>query len=89
MVTTGAITNRIDRLESRGLVARATADDRRKVIVRLTGGGLRLVDDIVESHLEAEREILSALSDRNRQELARLLSATLMALGDTATPGSD
>ena len=37
MVTTGAITNRIDRLAERGLVARdADADDRRKVLVRLT-----------------------------------------------------
>ena len=89
MVTTGAITNRIDRLEARGLVARATAEDRRKVIVRLTPGGLRLVDDIVETHLEVEREILSVLSDRNRQELARLLSATLVTLGDTASTGTD
>src|SRR5512138_19437 len=32
MVTTGAITNRIDRLEARGLVERARTDDRRKVI---------------------------------------------------------
>lgn len=34
MVTTGAFTNRIDRLEQRGLVERATSEDRRKVIVR-------------------------------------------------------
>ena len=40
MVTTGAITNRIDRLEQRGLVERASAEDRRKVIVRLTKAGL-------------------------------------------------
>ena len=36
MVTTGAITNRIDRLEERGLVERDRTDDRRKVVVRLT-----------------------------------------------------
>ena len=36
MVTTGAITNRIDRLEARGLVERTRTDDRRKVVVRLT-----------------------------------------------------
>ncbi len=39
MVTTGAITNRIDRLEARGLVERTRTDDRRKVIVRLTARG--------------------------------------------------
>lgn len=84
MVTTGAIINRVDRLEARGLVARASADDRRKVIVRLTPDGLKLVDDIVGTHLEAECDIVSALTDRNRRELARLLSATLVALGDSA-----
>src|SRR5215204_3059864 len=45
MVTTGAITNRIDRLEERGLVERVSAADRRKVIVRLTPAGLRLVEE--------------------------------------------
>ena len=45
MVTTGAMTNRIDRLEQRGLVARTRTDDRRKVVVRLTPEGLALVDD--------------------------------------------
>src|SRR4029453_370628 len=42
MVTTGAITNRIDRLVERGLVERAAAADRRKVIVRLTPAGVAL-----------------------------------------------
>ncbi len=46
MVTTGAITNRVDRLEERGLVERHTTDDRRKVIVRLTDKGLDLVDSV-------------------------------------------
>ena len=41
MVTTGAITNRIDRLEQRGFVERDTAQDRRKVIVRLTAQACR------------------------------------------------
>jgi len=82
MVTTGAITNRIDRLEERGLVERARADDRRKVIVRLTRRGLDLVDEVVASHLATERAILAALSERQRHELARLLRTTLLALGD-------
>ena len=84
MVTTGAITNRIDRLESRGLVERARTSDRRKVIVRLTAQGLRLVEDVVDSHLAAEDEILAPLSVRQRDELARLLRTTLLGLGDQA-----
>jgi DNA-binding MarR family transcriptional regulator len=86
MVTTGAITNRIDRLEQRGLVERARTRDRRKVLVRLTAQGLDLVDDVVGSHMATEREILSALSSRQQQELARLLRATLIGLGDRAEP---
>jgi DNA-binding MarR family transcriptional regulator len=84
MVTTGAITNRIDRLEQRGLVERASADDRRKVIVRLTPQGLDLVDDVVAGHMATERDILAALSPRQQRELARLLRTVLLSLGDRA-----
>ncbi|HMK12281.1 MAG TPA: MarR family transcriptional regulator [Acidimicrobiales bacterium] len=82
MVTTGAITNRVDRLEQRGLVERASAEDRRKVIVRLTGRGLALVDDVATTHLEVEREILAPLSARQQRDLALLLRAVLLGLGD-------
>lgn len=88
MVTTGAITNRIDRLERRGLVERARTSDRRKVIVRLTSQGRELVDDIVEVHMETEREILAPLSPRQRAELIKLLRTTLLGLGDRADDGA-
>ncbi|MGH9246444.1 MAG: MarR family winged helix-turn-helix transcriptional regulator [Acidimicrobiales bacterium] len=84
MVTTGAITNRIDRLEQRSLVERARTDDRRKVIVRLTKQGLDLVEEVLPSHLATEREILAALTPRQQHELARLLRTTLLTLGDRA-----
>lgn len=89
MVTTGAITNRIDRLEERGLVERARTSDRRKVIVRLTAPGFGLVEEVVDSHLATEREILSALSPRQQHELARLLRTTLLTLGDRAEPARE
>lgn len=82
MVTTGAVTNRIDRLEQRGFVERASTEDRRKVIVRLTQRGLDLVDELVVGHMSVEREILAALSDRQQLELANALRTTLLALGD-------
>lgn len=83
MITTGAMTNRIDRLEERGLVERDTApDDRRKVVVRLTSVGLELVDDIAPGHLETEREILSALSPRQQEDLVAHLRRLLVGLGD-------
>lgn len=82
MVTTGAITNRIDRLEARGLVARVADSDRRKVIVQLTSEGKELVDRVIEAHTAFEAELLSALSARQRQDLANLLRTTLLSLGD-------
>ncbi len=82
MVTTGAITNRIDRLEERGLVERRATDDRRKVIVGLTKKGLALVERVVDGHLATEQELLSGLSARQRHELAQLLRTVLISLGD-------
>jgi DNA-binding MarR family transcriptional regulator len=87
MVTTGAITHRIDRLAERGLVERVGTDDRRKVIVRLTKPGLDLVEEVVATHMATEREILAALSPRQQRDLARLLRATLLHLGDYADTG--
>lgn len=83
MVTTGAMTNRIDRLEQRGLVKRVAAQDRRKVIVRLTSDGLVLVDEVVATHMETEHEIMAGLSPRQRADMARNLRAVLLGLGDT------
>jgi DNA-binding MarR family transcriptional regulator len=82
MVTTGAVTNRIDRLEQRGLVERATSSDRRKVMVRLTEHGLDTVDEVVTAHMATERELLGSLSLRQEHDLATMLRAMLLALGD-------
>jgi DNA-binding MarR family transcriptional regulator len=84
MVTTGAITNRIDRLEQRELVERASTGDRRKVIVRLTKQGFDLVEAVVDGHMATEREILACLSARQRRDLAHLLRSLLLHLGDRA-----
>jgi DNA-binding MarR family transcriptional regulator len=91
MVTTGAITNRIDRLEQRGLVERAASTDRRKVVVRLTKQGIEKVDTVVAAHMATEETILGSLSQRQRNELAGLLRTVLIDLGDHAPvdgPGS-
>jgi DNA-binding MarR family transcriptional regulator len=87
MVTTGAITNRIDRLEARDLVERARAEDRRRVIVRLTASGVDAVESVVRSHLSTEREMLAALSSAEQIELAGTLRRLLIAIGDAADPG--
>lgn len=82
MVTTGAITHRIDRLAERGLVERVAAADRRKVVVRLTPDGLALVDEVVAAHAATEDRILAALAPGERTALAGLLRTLLLELGD-------
>ena len=62
MVTTGAISKRIDRLESAGLVARRVSDtDGRGRVVGLTGEGRDLIDDAFATHLRNERRLLDEL----------------------------
>ena len=83
MVTTGAMTNRIDRLEARGYVRRvADPSDRRVVLVRLTPEGRELVDRAAEAHYQLERELLRSLSPRQRETLTRTLRSLLVDLGD-------
>ncbi len=74
MVTSGTMTNRIDRLTERGFVERSPApDDRRGVLVGLTGAGKRAVDGAFETLLASERDLLAELSHAERGELAGLL----------------
>lgn len=74
LVTSGTMTNRIDRLERQGLVTRAPdPSDRRGVQVRLTSAGKKQVDGALADLLAQEREVLSALPARQRETLAGLL----------------
>ncbi len=74
LVTSGTMTNRIDRLAQRGLVVRRPApDDRRGVIVELTDLGRRGVDAAMADLLEVEHRLLDALAPSERETLADLL----------------
>ncbi|GAA1882413.1 MarR family winged helix-turn-helix transcriptional regulator [Actinomadura bangladeshensis] len=85
MVTSGAITNRIDRMEAKGLVERVRdTGDRRSVRVRLTPLGLETVDDLVGLHAANEDRLLAALDPAARERLAGALRALLESLGDTS-----
>lgn len=74
LVTSGTMTNRIDRLTAKGLVVRGPdPSDRRGVLVRLTDTGREIADAAMAGLLKNERDLLAALSDRRLAELADLL----------------
>ncbi|WP_455354806.1 MarR family winged helix-turn-helix transcriptional regulator [Streptomyces sp. SYSU K217416] len=87
MVTSGAITQRLDRLESRGLVARTpSAVDGRVVHVALTDEGHALIDRALPDHIANEHRLLAALGTAERDALADALRNLLESLGDTTGP---
>lgn len=84
MVTSGAISKRVDRLAARGLVSRAVRDvDARGREVALTPSGLALVDEVLEAHVANEERLLAHLSADDRTQLAALLSRWLVGLDDS------
>jgi DNA-binding MarR family transcriptional regulator len=85
LVTSGTMTNRIDRLEQAGLVQRhPDLMDKRGVLVQLTDRGRATVDAAMSALLARERELLTALDDVEQAELATLLRV-LLAPFDAAT----
>lgn len=80
MLTSGAMTNRIDRLEERGLVVRVPDPaDRRGVNVRLTMNGRNLTDAAIEARLTAANEQLKVLSPQERRAVSDGLRKVFLA----------
>ena len=78
LVTSGTMTNRVDRLTARGLVERLPdPHDRRGVLVRLTPEGKACVDRAFEALLEQERALMPDLDAADREQLAGLLRRLL------------
>lgn len=81
------MTNRLDRLEERGLLTRAkSSDDGRHVLVTLTPAGRATVDAAVTDHADNERTIVAALSIHQQQQLVGLLRRLHAALEANPTP---
>ncbi len=74
MRTSGAMTNRLRRLEQSGLIERVPDPrDGRGLLVRLTDAGIERVDTIAEEHMTNERRLLEALDDGDREQLTTYL----------------
>jgi DNA-binding MarR family transcriptional regulator len=81
-VTSGTMTNRVDRLASRGLVEREDhPEDRRGVLVRLTPAGRAKVDAALADLLAAEQIMLRSLTRADQDQLVRALRLLLAGRG--------
>jgi DNA-binding MarR family transcriptional regulator len=85
LVSSGTMTNRIDRLSDDGLVVREPdPSDGRGVLVRLTEAGRTVVDAALTDLVERERELLADLTHDDQEELAALLRVIVRPFDDMA-----
>jgi DNA-binding MarR family transcriptional regulator len=81
MLSSGAMTNRVDKLENAGFVRRSEdPNDRRGVIVSLTSKGKAVIGKAVESHVANEHRLVESLTAKEKADLARLLRKLLLSL---------
>lgn len=79
MVTSGTMTNRIDRLAQEGLVTRTQSEeDKRSYLIGLTEKGHRLVSQTLEAHVKTLHRLIDGLSQQDQEQLISLLKKTLM-----------
>jgi DNA-binding MarR family transcriptional regulator len=80
-VSTGAMTNRLDKLERAGLVSRSRdPNDRRGVMLTLTQSGAERLGAYIERGARRERQLLEGLSDGDKRQLNELLSKLVDSL---------
>jgi DNA-binding MarR family transcriptional regulator len=81
LVNTATMTERLTRLQRRGLIRRVHSErDRRSVTVQLTKEGRDIIDKAAEDLLATEARLLEALTDSDRRTLARLLTKLAAAI---------
>lgn len=82
MLSSGAMTSRLDRLERKGLIEHVPSpNDRRSTLVRLTPAGLALIDKLLPLHVENEQQALASLTPKEQAQLDGLLAKLLVGLG--------
>lgn len=80
MLSSGAISTRIEQLVQRGLVQRvASEQDRRSCKVTLTEQGIELVDQALNAHIANVDGMLGVLTEQERKQLGQLLKKILLA----------
>jgi len=75
MISSGSMTNRIDRLEKAGFVERQPhPSDKRGTLVALTGQGLALIERAITAHVANQQEVVSVLNLKEQEQLCALLA---------------
>lgn len=78
MITSGGLTDRLNRLEKKGFIERIVSEtDRRSALVQLTRHGLKTINTAFAEDMAVEAELLSALGNDERRQLAILLARLL------------
>lgn len=81
VLSSGAMTNRLDRLESAGLIQRvANPQDRRSLLIQLSEPGQALLLGCLDEYVAALQELQAPLAPAQRQELAQALRTLLIPL---------
>jgi len=81
MISSGGMTNRLDRLESAGLIERRPdPGDRRGKLIALTASGKSVIDETITRHVANEQRILSMLTPAEQEKLNALLRKLIAGL---------
>lgn len=78
LLTSGAMTHRLDKLEAKGLIARAhSKEDRRSVSVQLTEKGIELIDELLQLHVDLQHQLLKGMNVQQKGQLNQALTLCL------------
>jgi DNA-binding MarR family transcriptional regulator len=81
MISSGGMTNRLDRLERAGLIERRPEpNDRRGKLIALTDAGRRVIDETITRHVANEAQLLSVLAPAEQEKLNTLLKKLIAGL---------
>ena len=87
MLSSGAMTNRLDRLEKSGFVRRLPdPNDRRGVLVELTDAGAEVLETAIQVQAKREIELLDVLSAREKKDLNVLLRKLMISFETSLGP---
>ncbi|MDN3612191.1 MarR family winged helix-turn-helix transcriptional regulator [Vibrio ostreicida] len=78
LLTSGAMTNRLDKLESKSLIEREhSKEDRRSVTVGLTADGVALIDVMIEEHAALQSKLLKEMDETHKSSIHAILKEWL------------